>query len=67
MEAGTATPAASRKVGAKSTLRTIASARDPARTVAGQRTRSGMRRLSSYMKRLSYRPWSPRKKPWSEV
>ena len=36
-------------------------------TTPGQRTRNGMRRLSSYMKRLSKRPWSPRKKPWSLV
>jgi hypothetical protein len=62
-----AIPAASRNVGAKSTLSAIASEREPGRTTAGQRTRNGIRRLSSYMKRLSKRPWSPRKKPWSEV
>ena len=53
MEAGTATPAASRNVGAKSTFSAMASASEPGRITAGQRTSSGMRRLSSYMKRLS--------------
>ena len=41
----------------------LASLRDPALIAAGHRTRNGMRRDSSYMKRLSYSPWSPRKKP----
>jgi hypothetical protein len=37
---------------------------DPQARIAGQqRTRSD----GSYMKRLSYQPWSPRKKPLSEL
>jgi len=55
--------AASRNVSAKSILRAIASLLVPGLIRAGQRARSGMRIDSSYMNRLSKRPWSPRKKP----
>ena len=34
---------------------------------AGQRITKGIRKLSSYIHRLSYQPCSPRKKPWSDV
>ena len=60
---GIGSPATARNVGAKSTFNAIASLRDPALIDAGQRTRNGMRSDSSYMKRLSNMPWSPRKKP----
>ena len=64
---GTATPAASRKVGAKSRFCTSAAEVDAAGIVPGQRTTSGMRKLSSYIHRLSYQPCSPRNHPWSLV
>ena len=41
----------------------MASTRVPGLITPGQRTRTGMRSDSSYMKRLSNMPWSPRKKP----
>jgi hypothetical protein len=61
------TPARSSSVGAKSTFTTSASVAEPAGTRPGRRISSGIRRDSSYMNRLSNQPWSPRKKPWSEV
>ncbi len=67
MSADGGRPATSRNVGAKSTLSAIASMRVPGLITAGQRTRNGIRSDSSYMNRLSNRPWSPRKKPWSLV
>ena len=67
MSAGTAMPAASRNVGAKSTFNAIARLLVPRLMPSGQRTRNGMRSDSSYMKRLSNMPWSPRKNPWSLV
>ena len=39
----------------------------PGRIPPGQRIRNGMRNDGSYMKRLSYIPWSPKKNPWSLV
>ena len=63
MSAGTGRPAASRNVGAKSAFTAIALLRVPGLIAAGHRTRNGMRSASSYMKRLSNSPWSPRKNP----
>ena len=39
----------------------------PGAISAGKRARNGIWNDSSYMKRLSYQPCSPRKNPWSDV
>ena len=60
ISAGGCKPASSRKVGAKSTLRTIWSETEPSGILPGKRASKGMRRDCSYMKRLSNQPCSPR-------
>ncbi len=57
----------SMNVGAKSTLVASAACVEPGFATPGQRTRKGIRIDSSYMNRLSYMSWSPRKNPWSLV
>ena len=67
MSAGTFSPAMSMNVGAKSVLRIISSWTEPGLMTPGQRMMNGIFNDGSYMKRLSNRPWSPRKNPWSLV
>ena len=56
-------PANSNNEGAKSTLRVVSESILPALTSLGYFIIRGIRKDSSYIKRLSYQPCSPRKKP----